>query len=52
MWIFASRIFRLALEITFLLKKYFCLQMACELLSQNRKLNERGLVGGPNKGVE
>ena len=27
-WIFTSRIFRLALEITFLLKKYFFLQMA------------------------
>ena len=37
MWIFTSRIFRLALEITFLLKK-----MIYELLSQSRKLNKRG----------
>ena len=37
MWIFTSRIFRLALEITFLLKK-----MVYELLSQSRKLNKRG----------
>ena len=41
MWIFPSRIFRLALEITFLLSKYFFLQMAYELLSQSRKLNKR-----------
>ena len=27
-WIFTSRIFKLALEITFLLNKYFFLQMA------------------------
>ena len=32
-WIFTSRIFRLALEITFLLNKHFFLQMAYELLS-------------------
>ena len=30
-WIFTSRIFRLALEITFLLNKHFFLQMAYEL---------------------
>ena len=50
--IFTFRIFRLAVEITFLLNKYFFLQMAYELLSQNRKLNKRE---GPNKserGVE
>ena len=41
MWIFASRIFRLALEITFLLNKYFFLQIANELLSQSGKLNQR-----------
>ena len=29
-WIFTSTIFRLALEITFLLNKYFFLQMAYE----------------------
>ena len=32
-WIFTSRIFRLALEITFLLNKYFFLQMTYELIS-------------------
>ena len=36
-WIFTSRIFRLALEITFLLNKYFFLQMSYELLSQSEK---------------
>ena len=41
-WIFTSRIFRLALEITFLLNKYFFLQMTYELISQSRKLNKRG----------
>ena len=45
-WIFTSRIFTLALEITFLINKYFFLQMAQELLSQSRKLNKRGC---PNK---
>ena len=55
--IFTSRIFRLALEITFLLNQYFFLQMAYELLSQRRKLNRRGGRGEggcPNKseGVE
>ena len=47
-WIFTSRIFRLALEITFLLKKYFFLQLAYELTSQSRKLNEWGgfLISG------
>ena len=44
-WVFTSRIFRLALEITFLLNKYFFLQMAYELLSQSRKLK----AGVPNK---
>ena len=38
-WIFTSRIFRLALEINFLLKKYFFLQMVYELLLL--KLNKR-----------
>ena len=37
-WMFISRIFRLALEIN----KYFFLQMAFELLSQSRKLDENG----------
>ena len=37
-WIFTSRIFRLTLEITFLLNKYFSLQMAYELLSQTYKV--------------
>ena len=37
--VFTSSIFRLALEITFLLNKYFFLQIAYELLSQSRKLN-------------
>ena len=36
-WIFTSTIFRLALEITFLLNKYFFLQMGYELLSQSEK---------------
>ena len=40
-WVFTSRIFRLALEITFLLNKYFFLQMAYDLLSQSRKLKKR-----------
>ena len=43
-WIFTSRIFRLALEITFLLNKYFFMQMSYMLLSQKRKLNNRGGV--------
>ena len=43
-WVFTSRIFRLALEITFLLNKYFFLQMAYELLSQSRKLNKQGFL--------
>ena len=34
-WIFTSKIFKLALEITFLLNKYFFLQMAYELLPQS-----------------
>ena len=36
-WIFTSRIFRLALEITLLLNNYFFLQMGYELLSQSEK---------------
>ena len=47
-WIFTSIIFRLALEITFLLNKYSFLQMAYELLSQNRKFDKRR-GGFPNK---
>ena len=42
--IFTFRIFRLPVEITFLLNKCFFLQMAYELLSQNRKLNKRGVL--------
>ena len=38
-WIFTSIIIRLALEITFLLNKYFFLQIFYELFSQSRKLN-------------
>ena len=45
-WIFTSRIFRLALEITLLLNKDFFLQMAYEVPSQSSKLNK---PGGPNK---
>ena len=41
-WIFTSRIFKLALKITFLLNKYFLIQMAYELLSQSGKLNKQG----------
>ena len=41
-WIFTSRIFKLALKITFLLNKYFLIQMAYELLSQSGKLNKGG----------
>ena len=32
-WVFFSRIFRLALKITFILNRYFFLQMAYELLT-------------------
>ena len=39
-WIVTFRIFRPALEITFLLNRYFFLQMAYELLLQSRKLNK------------
>ena len=39
---FTSRIFRLALEIAFLLNKYFFLQMAYELLLESRTLNKWG----------
>ena len=48
-WIFTSRIFRLTLEITFLLKKYFFLQMAYDLLSQSTKRNKGVGRGSPNK---
>ena len=49
-WVFTSRIFKLVLEIIFLLNKYFFLQMAYELLSQYRKLNKEGRrSGGGNK---
>ena len=47
-WI-TSRIARLALEITFLLKKYFFLQLAYELLRQSRKINKQV---GPSKSGE
>ena len=43
-WIFTSRIFRSALETTFLLNKYFLQQMAYKLLSQSEKLNKRGIL--------
>ena len=46
-WIFTSRIFRLALEITFFLNKYFSLQMAYELLSQTHKVEN--LINGERK---
>ena len=42
--IFTSRIFTLALEITFLINKYFFLKVSYEFLSQSSK---RGR-GGPN----
>ena len=48
-WIFTSRIFGLALEITALLSKYFFIQMAYKLLSRSRKLNKGGEGGGTNK---
>ena len=44
-WIFTSRIFGLALEITALLSKYFFIQMAYKLLSRSRKLNKGGRGG-------
>ena len=43
--LFTSRIFTLALEITFLLNKYFFLKVSYKFLSQSSK---RGR-GGPNK---
>ena len=43
-WIFTSRIFRFALETTFLFNKYFLQQMAYKLLSQSEKLNKRGIL--------
>ena len=45
-FLFTSRNFRLVLEITFLLNKFFFRQTAYELLSQSRKLNKQG---GANK---
>ena len=48
-WIFTSKMFRLSSEITFLLNKYFFLQMAYELLSQSGRPNKRE---GPNKSGE
>ena len=48
-WIFTSRIFGLALEITALLSKYFFIQMAYKLLLRSRKLNKGGREGGTNK---
>ena len=51
-WLFTSRIFRLALETTFLLQKYFFLHMADELLSQSRKLNKRRGPNNSRKGWE
>ena len=52
-WIFTSRIFRLALEITFLFEEHFFLQMAYKLLSQIRKLDKswRGERGGGSRGA-
>ena len=47
-WIFTSRIVILALEMTFLLKKYFFQRMAYELIPQSRKLNSRGGGGMEN----
>ena len=44
--IFTFRTFTLALEITFLLNKYFFLQVAYELLSESRKFNKWGRGGG------
>ena len=46
MWIFTSRIFRLALETTFFIEQVFFLQRVYELLSQKCKRIKRG---GPNK---
>ena len=43
-WTFTSRIFRLALELTFSLNKYFFLQMAYDLLSQSRKISGGTLI--------
>ena len=42
MWIFTSRIFRLALEINLLINKYFFLQMAYEL----RVIFEKKIIDG------
>ena len=51
LYLHASRIFRLALEITFfLLNKQFLRQMACELLSQSRKRKKR-VGGGRRRGA-
>ena len=45
MWIFTSRIFRLALEITVLLNKYFFPTMAYELQGGGRGPDKRRRVG-------
>ena len=44
-WIFTFQIFRLVLEITFLLNKEFFLQIAYKLLSLGRKLTKLGEEG-------
>ena len=46
-WIFTSRIFKLALEITFLRNNFFSCNWLYDLLSQSGKLNKRGGKGGP-----
>ena len=51
-WTFTSRIFRLALEITFLLNKYSFLHMADELLSQTGNLKKRWRPNETGKGEE
>ena len=45
-WIFTSRIFKLALEITFLRNNFFSCNWLYDLLSQSGKLNKRGGKGG------
>ena len=44
-WIFISKIFRLALETTFLLNKYFFLQVAYEHTSYSHKENLKSEEG-------
>ena len=51
-WIFTNRNFRFALKITFLLNKYFFLQMAHKLLSQSKKRNKRGWGEDKREGAE